>query len=111
MPVGDVMTPDPDIGGTWMTVAGRLPAEGGYTDGYELVCCDCGGDPDLDYRDVSARLQRVCGPYSSAAGITAYGRHVRLQHGQSGFPGQARSADENDPHTRAPARSPARPGR
>jgi hypothetical protein len=30
--------------------------EGGYTDDYELVCCDCGDDPDLDYRDISPRL-------------------------------------------------------
>jgi hypothetical protein len=61
-------------------------AEGGYTDAYELVCCDCGDDPDLDYRDVSPRLQRIRGPYGFPAGIAAYGQHVRLQHGQQPIP-------------------------
>jgi hypothetical protein len=26
--------------------------QGGYTDAFEIVCCDCGDHPDLDYRDV-----------------------------------------------------------
>lgn len=56
--------------------------EGGYTDAYELICCDCGDDPNLDYRDIGPRLQRIRGPYPFSAGIAAYGRHVRLQHGQ-----------------------------
>jgi hypothetical protein len=60
--------------------------EGGYTDDYELVCCDCGDDPDLDYRDVSPRLQRIRGPYGFPAGIAAYGQHVRLLHGSSELP-------------------------
>jgi hypothetical protein len=60
--------------------------EGGYTDAYELVCCDCGDDPDLDYRDVSPRLQRIRGPYKFSVGIAAYGQHVRLQHGQQPIP-------------------------
>ena len=56
--------------------------EDGYTDAYELVCCDCGDDPDLDYREILPELQRVRGPYTFAAGIAAYGMHVGLQHGQ-----------------------------
>jgi hypothetical protein len=27
--------------------------EGGYTDDLELICCHCGDDPELDYREVS----------------------------------------------------------
>ena len=82
-------TSDPPENG-WTVVlrrqAARLVAgqpEGGYTDVYEIVCCDCGDDPDLDYRDVSARLQLVRGPYPIAAGVAAYEQHLRL-HEQMG---------------------------
>ncbi len=51
--------------------------EGGYTEDYEIVCCDCGDDPDLDYCEVSPALQRIRGPYPVAAGITAYVLHAR----------------------------------
>lgn len=78
---------EPTLG--WTVVLRRQPVhlreghpEGGYTDDYELVCCDCGDDPDLDFRDVSPRLQRIRGPYGFPAGIAAYGQHVRLLHGQ-----------------------------
>jgi hypothetical protein len=54
--------------------------EGGYTDAYELICCDCGDDPDLDYHDISPELRRIRGPYLIADGVAAYGRHVRLYH-------------------------------
>jgi hypothetical protein len=60
-------------------VAGR--AEGGCTSLYEIICCDCGDDPGLDYREISTELQRIRGPYQLAAGITAYedhrGRHPK----------------------------------
>jgi hypothetical protein len=53
---------EPTLG--WTVVLRRQPVhlmegrpEGGYTDDYELVCCDCGDDPDLDFRDVSPRLR------------------------------------------------------
>jgi len=58
-------------------VAGR--AEGGYTDVFEIICCDCGDNPDLDYRDVPPRLQRIRGPYPIAAGVAAYEQHL-TQH-------------------------------
>ena len=58
------------------TVKGR--AEGGYTEDFEIVCCYCGDDPDLDYRKVSPALQQIRGPDVLAAGITAYVRHARL---------------------------------
>jgi hypothetical protein len=78
---------EPALG--WTVVLRRQPirliegrAEGGYTDSYELICCDCGDNPELDYRDVSADLQQIRGPYAISAGISAYGRHVRLRHRQ-----------------------------
>lgn len=71
-----------------MLVLRRQPAhlvegrpEGGYTDAYELICCACGDNPDLDYREVSPDLQRIRGPYRCSAGIEAYMQHDRLQHG------------------------------
>ena len=82
-------TSDPPENG-WTVVLRRQPVrlvegqpEGGYTDVYEIVCCDCGDDPDLDYRDVSPRLQLVRGPYPIAAGVAAYEQHLRL-HEQMG---------------------------
>jgi len=78
--------PDEPVHG-WTVVLRRQPVrliegrpEGGYTDSYELICCDCGDNPELDYRDVSADFQRIRGPYTVAAGISAYVQHVRLQH-------------------------------
>jgi hypothetical protein len=82
---------EPALG--WTLVLRRQPVhlvegrpEGGYTDSYELICCDCGDDPDLDYRDIPSVLQRIRGPYMFTAGIEAYGRHDRLQHGQEPVP-------------------------
>jgi hypothetical protein len=74
-------------GNGWTVVLRRQPArmvegrpEGGYTDLFELVCCDCDDDPDLDYSEVSSELRRVRGPYLIADGITAYATHLRLYH-------------------------------
>jgi len=71
----------------WTVVLRRQPSrtvegrpEGGYTDVYELVCCECGDDPDLDYREVSPKLQQIRGPYPIAAGIAAYREHVKREH-------------------------------
>jgi len=57
-------------------VAGR--AEGGYTDAFELICCDCGDDPDQDHRELPRWLQLLRGPYLIAAGVAAYEQHRRL---------------------------------
>lgn len=69
----------------WTVVLRRQPArlvegqpEGGYTDMYEIICGDCGDDPDLDYREVSPRLRLVHGPYPAAAGVAAYEHHLKL---------------------------------
>ena len=57
-------------------VDGRADAP--CTDAFEIICCHCGDDPDLDYFKVSPRLQLVRGPYSIAEGVAAYEAHLRL---------------------------------
>jgi len=78
----------------WTVVLRRQPArlvdgqpQGGYTDVYELICCDCGDDPDLDYRHVSPGFQRIRGPYPFAEGIAAYGKHVKHHHPRTAVKG------------------------
>ena len=84
----------------WTVVLRRRPVrivkgrpEGGYTDEFEIVCCECGDCPDLDYREVSLELQRIRGPYPMPAGITAYVKHARRHPGPRGVdrPGRRRS--------------------
>ena len=67
----------------WTVVLRRQPArivdgraDGPYTDAFEIICCNCGDDPDLDYCEVSPRLQLVRGPYSIAEGAAAYDAHL-----------------------------------
>ncbi len=86
-----MQTYQPALG--WTVVLRRQPVrlvegqpEGGYTDDYEIVCCKCGDDPDLDYHEVPPSLQRIRGPHRFSAGIQAYGQHVRLQHEQPPIP-------------------------
>jgi hypothetical protein len=74
----------------WTVVLRRQPLrivdgepEGGYTDMYELICCDCGDDPWVDYREVPTRIRQTRGPYLFTAGIAAYARHVRRYHSRS----------------------------
>ena len=71
----------------WTVVLRRQPAriveglvQGGYTNMFEIICCDCGDHPDLDYRDVSPELQRIRGPYPIVAGVAAYKNHLDLHH-------------------------------
>jgi hypothetical protein len=76
-------------GQDWTAVLRRMPAQtvagepaGGYTNAFEIVCCDCGDDPDLDYREVSPELQRIRGPYQPiTAGTAAYEEHI-AGHGE-----------------------------
>ncbi len=77
-------------GDGWTVVLRRRPArmmegqpEGGYTDLFEIICCDCGDHPDLDRREVSPVLQRIRGPYPIADGIAAYVMHLGLYHRQA----------------------------
>jgi hypothetical protein len=74
-------------GDGWTVVLRRQPArivesrpEGGYTDLFEIICCDCGDYPELDYAEAPPELQRVRGPYRAADGITAYVKNVRRHH-------------------------------
>ena len=55
------------------------PPQGGYTDAFEIICCECGDNPDWDYRQVSPELQQIRGPYPMASGIAAFEEHV-AQH-------------------------------
>ena len=55
-------------------VEGRI--EGGYTSVFEVICCECGDDPYLDYSEVSPRLQRLRGPYTLREGLAAYEEHM-----------------------------------
>jgi len=73
----------------WTVVLRRRPVrivegrvQGGYTDAFEIICCDCGDHPDLDCRDASLELQGIRGPYRIAAGITAYREHLNQYHEQ-----------------------------
>ena len=82
---GGIQAREPAVG--WTVVLRRRPvrivggrAEGGYTDAFELICCNCGDHPGLDHREVSAELQRIRGPYLFAAGIAAYEEHVQQYH-------------------------------
>ena len=95
------MTANGQSGLGWTVVLRRMPVrivagqpEGGYTDAFEIVCCDCGDDPDLDYRDVSPELQRIRGPYQPIAdGVAAYEEHVE-SHGPCA---QLRAPGGDDP--------------
>jgi hypothetical protein len=53
--------------------------EGGYGDAFEVVCCDCGDRLYRDYSEISPRLQRIRGPYTTmAAALAAYDQHLGL---------------------------------
>ena len=55
-------------------VDGRF--EGGNTGMFELICPDCGDRRDLDYSEVSWRLQWLRGPYRLEAGLAAFHLHL-----------------------------------
>jgi hypothetical protein len=55
-------------------------AEGPYTDAFEIICCECGDDPRLEYAEVPPRLQLIRGPYPLAAGVAAYETHLSVRH-------------------------------
>ena len=91
------MTTGGQPGHGWTTVLRRQPARivdgrprGGYTNAFEIICCECGDNPYLDYRQVSPGLQRIRGPYPIAAGVAAYEEHL-LRHDarQAAHPGPA----------------------
>jgi len=74
-------------GDGWTVVLRRQPAriadgraEGPYTDVFEIICCECGDDPGLEYAEVSPKLQLIRGPYPIADGIAAYETHLSVHH-------------------------------
>jgi len=86
-------------GSSWTAVLKRRPVrivegrpEGGYTNAFEIICCDCGDHPYQDYSEVSAEFQRIRGPYPIADGVAEYDRHLRL-HRQ---PARARAGTMTD---------------
>jgi hypothetical protein len=96
-----MMTGDqPGLG--WTVVLRRQPVrmvagrpEGGYTDAFEIVCCECGDHPDLDYTEVSPELRRIRGPYLVADGVAAYVAHVGRYHQPvTAVPRQRSAADD-----------------
>ena len=89
-------TPD-QPGDGWTALLRRQPArmaegrpEGGYTGLFEIICCDCGDHPYLDYSEVSPELRRVRGPYPIADGIAAYVKHLGLHDQSAGVTSMAR---------------------
>jgi hypothetical protein len=60
---------------------------GGYNGVYELICPDCGDDPDLDYFEVAPRLQWLRGPRSIAEGLAAYHQHLGKPWAEKGRAG------------------------
>jgi hypothetical protein len=52
--------------------------EDGHAGAFEIICCNCGGNPYLDYCQLSPRLQQIRGPYAIAAGLAAYEEHLGL---------------------------------
>ena len=43
---------------------------------FEIICCECGDDPSLDYCRAPPMLQRLRGPYWLAPGAEAYENHL-----------------------------------
>ena len=53
--------------------------EGGYARVFEIICCECGDHPYLDYSEVSPGLRRDprAAPDGKAA-VAAYEQHLRF---------------------------------
>jgi hypothetical protein len=67
----------------WEVTLRRWPASLGSgdpdnTDTYEVICCKCGDDPALDYREASAGLRQIRGPYPLMAGVAVFVQHSEL---------------------------------
>jgi hypothetical protein len=67
----------------WEVTLRRWPASLGSgdpdnTDTYEVICCKCGDDPALDYRQASAGLRQIRGPYPLMAGVAVFVQHGEL---------------------------------
>jgi hypothetical protein len=70
-------------GDGWTVVLRRQPArmvqgraEGGHTNLFEIISCDCGDHPGQEYSEVAPGLRRIRGPYPIADGVAAYEKHL-----------------------------------
>jgi hypothetical protein len=59
-----------------LTAAGRPQID--RTERYEVICSECGDDPNLIYREVSSKLQQIRGPYPFSAALLAYEQHAEM---------------------------------
>jgi hypothetical protein len=50
---------------------------------YEVICTECGDDPDRAYPDVPAEFQLIRGPYVLGAAISAYEQHLEMHERSS----------------------------
>jgi hypothetical protein len=62
---------------------------GGYNGVYEVICPNCGDDPDLDYSEVAPRLQWLRGPRPIAEGLAAYHQHLGRPWAEKGRAGSS----------------------
>jgi transposase len=66
----------------WSVILRRQPASlsTGHPDDntstFEVICHECGDDPDLNYREVSSELRQIRGPYPLTAGTAAFLKHA-----------------------------------
>jgi hypothetical protein len=58
----------------------------GYNGVYELICPNCGDDPDLDYLEVAPRLQWLRGPRTLTGGLAAYHKHLGIPWAEQAEP-------------------------
>jgi hypothetical protein len=71
----------------WSVTLRRRPGSlsTGHAEGdasmFEIICRECGDDPALDHREVSAELQQLRGPYTLSDGIAAFTRHNEAHNG------------------------------
>jgi anti-anti-sigma factor len=74
---------EPDWSATLRRQPGSLST--GHAEGdtsmFEIICRQCGDDPALDHREVSAELQQLRGPYTLSNGIAAFTRHNEVHKG------------------------------
>jgi hypothetical protein len=49
--------------------------EGGYKEMFEVICPSCGDHPDLNYSEISPRLQWLRGPHRLEAALTVFHKH------------------------------------
>jgi hypothetical protein len=54
-------------------VDGRI--EGGYNEVFEVICPSCGDHPDLNYSEITPRLQWLRGPHRLEAGLSVFHMH------------------------------------